>query len=189
MANKHKSFFLLTVNALCLLCYNATRISEVGGRERRECFFSSHYCMFHIFRQLWSEHSSSSSTQSVLRYLRQYIMRTAFVLWRRDWNHLICASGFWACCTRTGETQPDTFPFSVKSPWQRQPLSANCGGWRRTWNLKKAPLSLSLSLSLLPPPPLPPWPASPLTSYAPSRTSHQRNASQKRPSPVVERPH
>lgn len=24
MANKHKSFFLLTVNALCLLCFNAT---------------------------------------------------------------------------------------------------------------------------------------------------------------------
>lgn len=40
-------------------------------------------------------------------------------------------------------------------------------------------------LSLSAPPSSLPWPASPLTSYAPSRASHQRNASQKRPSPVV----
>lgn len=50
-------------------------------------------------------------------------------------------------------------PFSAESPWQRQPLSANCGGWRRTWNLKK-------ELSLLPYS-LPAWPACPLTSCPP----------------------
>lgn len=71
----------------------------------------SHYYMFHIFSLLWSENSSPS----VPRYLRQDIMRTAFVPWRRDWNHLIYASGSLSFLHNNRQKHSQRLSFSLSS--------------------------------------------------------------------------
>lgn len=128
------SFFSVPKTICPLACFNAVVVVCIlkGARQLQLSIGDFlHCCMFHIFRQLWGERSS----QSVLRYLRQYIMRTAFVLWRRDWNHLICAPGFWASCTRTARYFP--FLCQVTLATATFFFPANCGGWKTSWNLKK----------------------------------------------------